>query len=217
MILSCHRIEIIAPRPYNIQISHIFNMATNTEPELEVAMQSHTAEYQKHFAIIQDLEATVHNQQTLLDKKVIPNSYHPKTLKTNNTTLQEEFKKYETLFMDHLNKVLTSNIISLQMHEATLTSIILQAEQELSTSPLPKEKIKQVYQKFLSVNNIHHHTTTPELQRKLVEESQPQTLSNRKRRQQKRKCNIPHPQATKISKPSKPFLSKSPVQQHQPP
>ena len=147
-------------------------------------MQNHTIEYQKHLAIIQVLEITVHHQQILLDQRVIPNSYHPKTLKTNNTALQEEFKKYEMLFMDHLNKVLTSNIISLQMHKATLTSIILQTKQ-LSTSPLPKEKIKQVYQKFLSVNNINHHTT-PELQRKLAEESQPQTSSshnpNRKRR-----------------------------------
>jgi hypothetical protein len=56
------------------------------------------------------------------------------------------------------------------MHKATLTSIILQAKQ-LSTSPLPKEEIKQTYQRFLTVNNIHHHTTTPELQRKLAEES----------------------------------------------
>lgn len=214
-----------APSPQH-SISRILNMTmtTNTESELEVAMQSHTIEYQKHLAIIQDLETTVHHQQILLDQKVIPNSYHPKTLKTNNTALQEEFKKkYEILFMDHLNKVLTSNIISLQMHKATLTSIILQTEQQLSTSPLPKEKIKEVYQKFLSVNNIHHHTTTPELQRKLAEESQPQTSSShnpnrkRKRRRQKRKRNTPHPQATKISKPSKPFLSKGPVQQHQPP
>ena len=137
-----------APSPQH-SISRILNMTTNTESELEVAMQSHTIEYQKHLAIIQDLETTVHHQQILLDQKVIPSSYHPKTLKTNNTALQEEFKKkYEILFMDHLNKVLTSNIISLQMHKATLTSIILQTEQ-LSTSPLPKEKNQRSLPKIL--------------------------------------------------------------------
>jgi hypothetical protein len=65
-------------------------------------MQSHTTEYQKHLAIIKDLETTVRHQQTLLDQKAIPSSYHPRILKTSNTTLQEEFdKKYETLFMEH--------------------------------------------------------------------------------------------------------------------
>ena len=145
-------------------------MATNTESELEVFVQRQTAEYQKHLAIIQDLEATVHHQQTLLDHKVIPSSYQPKALKTSSTTLQEEFnKKYETLFMEHLNKVLTSNVISLQMHKASLTSIILQIEKQLSISLLSKEKIKNIYHKFLSPNNIHQHTTMPELQRKLAE------------------------------------------------
>ena len=198
-------------------------MATDTESELEIAMQSHTTEYQKHLAIMQDLETTVHHQQTLLDQKVIPSSYHPKTLKTNNTALQDEFnKKYKTLFMEHLNKVLTSNIISLQMHKATLTSIVLQAEQQLITSPLPTEEIKQIYHKFLTVNNIHHHITMPELQKKLAEASQPLTPSShnpiRKRRRQKRKHNTPHPQAAKkISKPPEPFLFKGPAQQHQPP
>ena len=116
--------------------------------------------------------------------------------------------------MEHLNKVLTSNSISLQMHKATLTSIILQTEQQLCSSSLPKEKIKQIYHKFLSVNNIHHHTTTPELQRKLPEEQQlqisPSLDHSRKRRRQKRKHNTPHPQATKYSKPLDPFLSQGP-------
>ena len=66
--------------------------------------------------------------------------------------------------MEYLNKVLTSNVISLQMHKASLTSIILQTEQ-LNISRLSKEKIKNIYHKFLSANNIHHHTTMPELQR----------------------------------------------------
>ena len=196
-------------------------MATNTESELEVFVQRQTAEYQKHLAIIQDLEATVHHQQTLLDHKVIPSSYQPKALKTSSTTLQEEFnKKYETLFMEHLNKVLTSNVISLQMHKASLTSIILQIEKQLSISLLSKEKIKNIYHKFLSPNNIHQHTTMPELQRKLAEVkpyASPSLNPNRKRRWQKRKHKTPHPPATKLSKTSEPFLSKRPIQQHQPP
>lgn len=199
-------------------------MTTYTETELHEFVQSQTTEYQKHLIITKDLEETVNHQQILLDQRTIPSSYYPKTLKTSNTVLREDFdKKYETLFKEHLSKVLTSNTISLQMHKATLTSIILQTEQQLSSSPLPKEKIKQLYHQFLSSNNIHHHTTTPALQSKLSEEAQPQASSSlnpipiRKRRRQKRKHNAPHPQAIKISRPSKPFLSKGPIKQHQPP
>ena len=187
---------------------------------MEAYVQAQTIEYQKHLTTTKDLESMIHHQQRLQDLRVIPNSYRPKLLQTNNTSLTEEFnKQYESLFMEHLNKVLTSNIISLQLQKATLISIITQTEQHLSSSSLPQKEIKKMYCKFLSENNIHQHTPIPALQAKLAEIPLPTTTPNpvHHRRRQKRKNSIPHPQPKKHTKSSHHFLSKGQTILHPPP
>ena len=192
----------------------------DTRASTEAFIQAQSIEYQEYVAKSRDLKSTIQHQQSLLNQRVIPKVYRPKLLRTTNSHLTEEFdEKYARLFTEHLNKVLTSNIINLELQRAAVTSIITQTERHLCSSSLSQDDIKTIYYKFLSNNNIHNHTAIPELQSKLSE-IPPQNTSPshiRKRRRQKRKNNSPHPEAIKAKKTSNSFLSQGPAKPHPPP
>ena len=68
--------------------------------------------------------------------QTIPREYQPKQLKASSASLTEEFvKECNKMFFKHLQKVITNNQIELQLHTSALTSIIVQTEVYLSTTP----------------------------------------------------------------------------------
>ena len=177
-----------------------------------------STEYQLHLTKVKELTATVEHQLIIQSYKTIPKEYLPLTLKTNNPSLTNEFNSsYKHLFFQHLEKVITSNQIKVELHKATLTNIIIQAEANLSKSPLPQEQIRILYTQFKQNNNIKERIAIPELQIKL--QSTNELTSNTKKRRkrgQKRRDKSPHPQATKHARQSH-FLSPRPQQAQAPP
>lgn len=80
-------------------------------------LQTQSLEYQRHASHATELRATLEQQLNMEMYKTIPREYQPKQLKVNKTSLTEEFtKKYNQLFFKHLEKVITSNQIELQLH-----------------------------------------------------------------------------------------------------
>ena len=112
----------------------------DTRASIEAFIQAQSIEYQEYVAKSRDLESTIQHQQSLLNQRIIPNVYRPKLLRTTNSHLTEEFnEKYDRLFTEHLNKVLTSNIINLELQKAAVTSIITQTEHHLCSSSLSQD------------------------------------------------------------------------------
>ena len=182
-------------------------------------LQTQSLEYQRHASHATELRATLEQQLNMEMYKTIPREYQPKQLKVNKTSLTEEFtKKYNQLFFKHLEKVITSNQIELQLHTSALTSIIVQTEIYLSKSQLPATEITSLYQKFLLNNHIEDRIAIPELQIKLQEESNAPATSvkPKKKRRQKRKCPTPAPEPSKHMKQDH-FLSSGPQKIWTPP
>lgn len=170
---------------------------------MEVFLVNQTTECQKHRKHVEELERTLQHQRRILTEKSIPKIYTPKQLQTSNNQLTEKFMQdYGDLFFQHLNKVIESNTISLELHKAALNSVIMQTEQKLVSSQLQTdEKVKRYYE-FMSDNNIQEHIPIPALQ-VLINQNKttpPQTEQRKRKRHQKRKRQDPHPIANKTPK-----------------
>lgn len=182
-------------------------------------LEAQSKEYQACLEALKNVTATLDHQQNIQISRTIPKQYQPKLLKASKPTLMEEFRKnYNDLFFQQLEKAIASNIIEQSLLKSRLASILTQAEQYLSTLPLPPEDIKMLHNKLLLDNGIENHTPLPELQSKITQEqslSTPPTVHH-KRRRPKRKCQTQAPQANKQSKQD-PFLCVSPPSPPLPP
>jgi hypothetical protein len=182
-------------------------------------LEAQSKEYQACHEALKNVAATLDHQQNIQTSRMIPKQYQPKLLKTPKPTLMEEFRKnYNDLFFQQLEKAITSNVIERSLLESRLASILAQAEQHLSTLPLPPKDIQMLHNKFLLDNGIENHTPLPELQSKITQEQSLATppTPHHKRRRPKRKCPIQAPQASKQSKQD-PFLYMRPPNPPPPP
>ena len=92
-------------------------------------LQTQSIEYQHHLSQLMELTTTVEHQLAIQSHKSIPKQYQPPHLKASDVSLTEEFtSEYRQLFFRHLEKVITSNQIKIELHKSTLTSIIIQTE-----------------------------------------------------------------------------------------
>ena len=102
----------------------------------------------------------------------IPRKYKPPTVMTAiqpNSTFTADFEqKYEQLFFDHLDKIITSDSITLELTNAAIQSILAQTETYLASLQAPSQRITQLYQTFLTSNHITDREPLPILQRKLT-------------------------------------------------
>ena len=148
-----------------------------------------------------------------------------------NPILTDEFtKKYEQLFFEHVERVITSDNISLELNKAAITSVLSQTETYLSSLSTPPQTLTEIYYNFLSENHVIDHTPLPVLQIKLqtheVTNTPPHSnLSvpttdmhvspkQNKRPNRKRKQKQSHPRSEKKSKH---FLSQGPHPPFKPP
>ena len=179
----------------------------------DLFLQAQSREYQGHTLRLRELNIALEHQRLIQNNKFIPKQYLPKQLKTFTSTLAEEFEqKYQTLFFQHLDKVIVSNTIKITLIEATLTNIITQTECYLNTLMISPQEITKLYDQFVSDNEIKHHVPIPELQAKLQQNKHPDinlSITKTKRRRPKRKNPAPTPPPRKISK-NDPFLSLGP-------
>ena len=164
-------------------------------------LQAQSREYQVYTSRLGELNTALEHQRLIQNNKIIPKQYLPKQLKTFTSTLTEFEQKYQTLFFQHLEKVIVSNNIKIVLIEGTLTNIITQTERYLNTLTIPPQEITKLYNKFVSENEIKHHIPIPELQAKLQQSKHPDadpSITKTKRRRPKRKNTAPTPSPRKV-------------------
>ena len=169
----------------------------------------------------------------------IPRKFKPQTVMTTvqpNSTLTIDFEqKYERLFFEHLDKIITSDNITLELTNAAIQNIMAQTETYLASLQAPPQTVTQLYQTFLANNHITDREPLPILQRKLTTNSptaapnpptQPVSLqspasssdSQPVHNNRKRKRKLKHQQhPSKKQKKQEHFLSQSPTPPPAPP
>ena len=71
------------------------------------------------------------------------------------------------MFFEHIERVITSDSISMEIAEAAISSILSQTETHLSSTSMPPQLLTEIYHKFLADNHVTNHTPLPILQTKL--------------------------------------------------
>ena len=186
---------------YNIH-NHSETTVNNMSSVAQSFLSKQSEAYQRHLRAIRTLEKTLHQQQEVKQFQTIPKKHNPIPLETADATLTTKFnQQYKQLFFQHLNEVITSNTVHLQLHKVNLASILAQTERHLSSLNSSHENITQLYQQFLAENSITDHIPIPTLQ--AILNPTPASNTQRRRRMRKRKRDQ-QPPATKQTKQDKP-------------
>ena len=129
-------------------------MATES-PERVLRLMSE--EYQSHLTQIKKLENAIEQQQKMMMHKTIPKAYRPQVLTTvnRNRSIVEDFNKnFEKLFFQHLERVQTSNTISLEIEKGHLTSVLHRVDDYLSKLKTTPDHIARLYDHFTIQNHV---------------------------------------------------------------
>jgi hypothetical protein len=184
-------------------------------------------EYQSHLTQVKKLEHTIEQHQKMISHKTIPKVYRPQVLNTINhdKSIADDFnKEYEKIFFHHLERVITSNSITLEIQKAHLTSVLSQVDNYLSKLETTPDHIAQLYDNFITENQI-----VRDIPEKLIKilprnytsplttaDCPPPTPQQTQSIKHKRKRTSKHPAATKLAKQNH-FLSQGPPNHQQPP
>ena len=150
-------------------------------------------------------------QQKAKKSHTIPKQHRPHPLYTATPDAFKEKEtfnqQYETLFFEHLDRVILQNTIAIEIKKAKIQNILQTTEQALAESQDDPEIIQRQYKTFLLTNNITNHEMNPELQKKLqlittetTEHRDKTALKSTNSTSNKRKHSKPHPPAQKQSK-----------------
>ena len=139
---------------------HILSM--EQDKSLTTLLGEQTRLYQHHLSIRNKSQKTLQYQNNIRIFKIIPKQFLPQKslqLIPPTTSLTTCFRKsFEDLFFKHLDKVITSNTITLELAESQLRNITQQSMKLLADSTEPSFIIQEQHQKFIADNNI----TNPE-------------------------------------------------------
>lgn len=121
---------------------------------------------------INKLEKSLKYQQSIKTHKIIPNKHKPAhkliIAQPNDDALQSSFNKdFNKIYFTHLNRVIISNSITLEVKKARLQSIIENTENFLANSTEPPEYIHKAYNNFLQHAGITDKEPCPSLKKKL--------------------------------------------------
>ena len=211
-------------------------MSTET-PECVLRLISE--EYQSHLTQIKKLENAIEQQRKMMTHKTIPKAYCPQVLTTINCnkSISEDFsKEFEKLFFQHLERVMTSNSITLEIEKGHLANVLAQADDYLSKLKTTPDHIAQLCDNFNKQNHIVREIpkelekVLPQYQSTTINMSSPTptidtatTSSPGTHTQQpahevnrKRKRRNKHPTGRKAAKKDH-FLSQGPPNNPQPP
>ena len=159
-----------------------------------------------------EIEQSIRYYQNMKMYRTIPRKFKPSNIPTTTnpeTPLTDDFnQKYEELFFSHLDKVLVSDNLTLELTKLRIDNILAQTETHLSSLQLSPRTLSDLYNQFLTNNHITDHTPLPVLQAKLpttvTTTDQRTTLGKRQRKDE-------HPSS------SKHFLLLGPHHPPQPP
>ena len=116
-------------------------------------LDQQSREFQKHVETRNELERTLQYHRNIKTHRTIPRKFRPSdTPKTvrHSITLTDDFtQKYENLFFEHLDKVITNNQITLELTKAAMESILTQTETYLSSIEASPLTVTDLYHQFL--------------------------------------------------------------------
>ena len=146
-------------------------------------IQEKTQLYQRHLSSRNKAKQTLQYQSNIRAYKTIPKQYLPQKslqLLQPTTPLVADFqRKYEDLFFDHLNGVISNNTITLELEEAVLKQTVLYTEKHLATSKEDTPTVARFHQQFIIDNNILNHDIHPLLLQRLPEIPTPTTSATK--------------------------------------
>ncbi len=107
---------------------------------------------------ITKLSKTISHQKQILYSGTIPKQYRPKDLfiatPTNDLLYKSFRQKYETLFFDHIRKVIKENEISLELKKMKLQSLAPSTEGSQPLQPIRADKHPPVNTKGIQPRNL---------------------------------------------------------------
>ena len=137
----------------------------------QTLLQENSRQFQQHATLRNKLSRTINYQRDIKHFRTIPKQYLPQSfpdIPVTHSTLTTTFlNKYQDLFLQHLDDVISYNSINLELEEARLRDIVLTTEKHLAQLAAPIQTIRELHQKFLEENNIPVHQINPELQQTL--------------------------------------------------
>lgn len=124
--------------------------------------------YQKYTTLNAEIEKQLKYQQAYKKFHTIPKHHCPQLLytapssPTHGSQLNSNFEdQYKTLFFQHLDRVITHNTIILEINKTRQENIILETKKVLTTNISNPITIKEIYETFLTQNNITNQGITP--------------------------------------------------------
>ena len=130
--------------------------------------------------------------------RTIPRKFKPPSVPTTtnpDTQLMDDFnQKYEELFFNHLDKILTNDNLTLELTKSRIDNILAQTEIYLSSLQVSPQTLSDLYHQFLTTNHITDHTPLPVLQAKLPATT---TTTDQKTTLGKRGREDEHPNSSK--------------------
>ena len=105
------------------------------------------------------LEKIIQHQKQIQLQQKVPWKYSPRTqLENKDTTLQDTFnREFKDLFYKHLEKVISANVISLEIQKTRLNVLIQNAETKMIHMSKSPDNLQQIYDEFLSRTNITNY------------------------------------------------------------
>ena len=142
-------------------------------------IKEQSQQYQHHLQSRNKAKEILQYQHNIRTFKTIPKQFLPQKslqlLQPTTPLLADFHKQFQDLFFDHLNAVISSNTIALELEEALLRQIVLGTEKQLATSKEDKVTIARLYQQFTTDNNIQNHDIHPSLHQRIPETLEIQT------------------------------------------
>lgn len=134
---------------------------------IEEFLQQQSQLYQHHLSMKSKTDKVLQHQHEIRLNKTIPKQYLPQKslqLVLSNTTITSNYQqKYQELFFQHLDEVITNNTITLELEEAQMRQILSHTEKQLATLKATSATIAECYHQFTKTNNIQSHSIHPDL------------------------------------------------------
>lgn len=144
---------------------------------IEEFLRQQSQLYQHHLNVRNKANKVLQHQHEIRLNKTIPKQYLPQKslqLIVSNTTMTSEYQqKYQHLFFQHLDEVITNNTITLELEAAQMRQILTHTEKQLATLTATSATIAEYYHHFIKTNNIQSHNIHPELLKHLPDNSNP--------------------------------------------
>ena len=201
---------------------------------LDDFVREQSKQYQYHLTARNKARQVLQHQKNIRSYKTIPRHYLPQKplqlIQPTTALISDYQQKFRDLFFQHLNDVISSNTIALELEEAQMKQIILHTEYYLAKSTEDNPTITLYHQQFLTNNNIECHDIHPQLLQRLPQAApslhpstnaakpempQPQHPSAKRSKKRKRPSQKSSQKRRKVNPALEPTISTSVPTHHQ--